>query len=246
MKYIILLCCVLFSLTSVAQSEKKFIREGNKQYEESKFGEAENSYRKATNIKANSFAAAYNTANSLYKQGKYTDAAAMYDSLTRWKSSPAMQSKLFHNMGNSFLQAKKLNEAIASYKNSLKLNPKDQDTKYNLSYAYQLLKKDQNQNKNDKNKEKNKDNKNKDNKDKKDQNKDQNKDNKDSKDKKDQQNKPQNQDQKNQDKKGGQQQISPEAAQQMLDAIQNDEKNLQKKLDEQKKQGQKVPVSKNW
>jgi Ca-activated chloride channel homolog len=244
MKYIFLLCCVLLSLTVTAQSEKKFIREGNKRYEDGKYGDAENSYRKATNIKANSFAAAYNTANSLYKQGKYADAAAMYDSLTRWKSTPAMQAKLYHNMGNSFLQAKKLNEAISSYKNSLKLNPKDQDTKYNLSYAYQLLKKDQNKNKNDKNKDKNKDNK--DNKDKKDQNKDQNKDNKDKKDNKDQQKQPQNQDQKNQDKKGGQQQISPEAAQQMLDAIQNDEKNLQKKLEEQKKQGQKVPVSKNW
>lgn len=256
MRQIFILFLLLLSVAASAQSERSLIRQGNKQYNEGKFNEAENSYRGAISKKSNSFEAVFNTANSLYKQGKFTDAAVMYDSLTKWKNPQDLQSKLYYNMGNSYVKAKKLNEGISAYKNSLKLNPKDENAKYNLSYAYKLLKKEQDQQKNqNKNNDKNKDNKNnKDNK--KDQNKDnkdnkdnKNKDNKDNKDKdnKDQQNQPQNQDQKKQDKKdGGGQQISPEAAKQMLEAIQNDEKNLQKKLEEQKKQGQKVPVSKNW
>lgn len=140
MKYIFLLSCMLFSVTVSAQSEKKYIREGNKLYEEGKYGDAENSYRKATNIKGNSFAAAYNTANSLYKQGKFTDAAAMYDSLAHWKINSDLKSKLYYNIGNSKVGAKKYEEAIEAYKTSLRINPKDQDAKYNLAYAYKMVK----------------------------------------------------------------------------------------------------------
>ncbi|HEY4787845.1 MAG TPA: tetratricopeptide repeat protein, partial [Bacteroidales bacterium] len=171
----------------------------------------------------------------------------MYDTLTKWKNNPSTQAKLYYNLGNSYIKEKKLEEGISAYKNSLKNDPKDEDTKYNLAYARKLLKKQQ---QDQKNKDKNKDNKH--NKDKDKNKQDQNKDNKDKKDNKDQQ-KQNNQDNKdNKDnknskqKQGEQPQISPEAAQQMLDAIQNDEKAVLKRLQEQKNQGQKVPVSKNW
>ena len=132
MRGLIVILLLVISVSISAQTERKYIREGNQQYKEGKFGDAENSYRSAISKKSNSFEAAFNTANSLYKQGKYADAAAMYDSLTKWKNNKDMQAKLYYNIGNSYVKAKKLEEGITAYKNSLKNNPKDEDTKYNL------------------------------------------------------------------------------------------------------------------
>lgn len=255
MRGLTLIIFFLLSVSLSAQTEKKFIREGNKLYKDGKYGEAENSYRSATSKKSDSYEAAYNTANSLYKQGKYEAAASLYDTLSKWKTNDSRKAKLFYNLGNSLVKTKKLNEGINAYKNSLKIDPKDEDTKYNLSYAYKLLKQQQDQqkqqNKDKKNNKDKKDDKNKKDQDKKDNKQDkkndQNKDNKDKKDQQNQQDQNNNNDQKKKPgKEGAQPQISQEAAQQMLEAIQNDEKNVQKKLQEQKKQGQKVQVQKNW
>ena len=125
MKGLILLILLFISVSLSAQTEKKFIREGNKLYNEQKYSEAENSYRNATSKKSNSFEAAFNTANALYKQSKYDAAAAMYDTLTKWKNNKDMQAKLYYNLGNSYVKSKKLEEGINAYKNSLKNNPKD-------------------------------------------------------------------------------------------------------------------------
>jgi Ca-activated chloride channel homolog len=250
MKGLLITILLLSSLSLAAQTERKFIREGNKLYKEQKYSDAEISYRKALDKKNNSFAGAFNTASSLYKQGKYPEAAAMFDTMAKSQTNKSNLAKIYYNQGNAYIKANKLNEGINAYKNSLKLNPKDEDTKFNLSYANRLLKKQQDKDKKDKDKDKDK---NKDNKDKKDQDKkDQDKKDQDKKDNKDQQNKdqqnkdqPQKQDQKQ--GKDGKQQISPEAAQQILDAIQNDEKNVQQRLNDQKKQkGEKVRVEKNW
>jgi len=156
---------------------------------------------------------------------------------------------LQHNIGNSLLKSQKLEESVNAYKNGLKLNPNDADTKYNLSYALSLLKDKQNQQKNDQNnKEQKKDNKqNKDG-----QNKDQNKqDNKDqNQDKQNQQN--QNQQQQNQKDQQTKQdalkqkpsKISKEESERILNALKNNEKDLQKKL--RKKAGNVVRTEKDW
>jgi tetratricopeptide (TPR) repeat protein len=153
------------------------------------------------------------------------------------------KAKVYHNIGNSLLKSNQIQESIDAYKNSLKLNPNDEETKYNLSYALSMLKNQQNQNK--QNQDKNQQNK--------DQNKDQNQ-NKDQKQQnKDQQNK---QNQPNQDKqdqnaqqdatkqKQQQNKISKQEAERILQALKNNEKELQKKLRKQK--GTPIKTDKDW
>ena len=218
--FVLLLVVICFNLA--AQKESNDVRAGNKYYKAKKYTEAEVSYRKGLLKNPKSFEANYNLGNALYKQGKYTDA------LEQYKSSVALEPKdkmklaaALHNTGNSLLTGKKIEESIAAYKNALKANPKDNDTRYNLAYAQAMLKKqqqDKNKNKDDKKKQ-----------DKKDQKKDQNKD---------------NQKQKNQQQQQ-QPQMSKENAQQILDALMQDEKNT---LEKAKKQAvkNKKSADKDW
>ena len=150
------------------------------------------------------------------------------------------QARIWHNIGNVFLQEKKYAESIDAYKNALRRNPKDNETRYNLRLA-QLLLKNQQQQQNDENKDKNKD---------------KDKDNKDQQDK-DKNNKgnqnPQNNKDNKDDKKDKQQQqqappqMTKENAQQILDAIQQDEKNTQEKVKKAMMQQQKRrKTDKEW
>lgn len=225
MKVCIFILIFLSSVSVFAQSERKFIREGNRQYDNSKYSESEISYRKAMDKNPKSFEAGFNIGNSLYKQGKYPDAANQFSTLSENAKDKDRLNKLYYNLGNSYLKDRKLKESVDAYEKALINRPDDMDAKYNLSYALKLMKQ-QNQ------KDKQNDKKNKD------KNKDQNKDkdkNKDN-DKKDQKEK-----QKDQNK-----QMSQEDAQRMLDALQNDEKDTEKKLKEQKATREKVKVTKNW
>ncbi|MCE9539072.1 MAG: tetratricopeptide repeat protein, partial [Bacteroidetes bacterium] len=185
----------------------------------------------------------FNLGDAYYKQGKYEEAAEQFQLLTHRASSKDTLSKAYHNLGNALMQTKKYQEGLDAYKNALKNNPDDEDTRYNLAYAQQMLKQQQQQQKKD-DKDK-KDNKDKDNKDKKD-----NKDNKD-KDKKDKDKKDdkpnEDKDKENKEKeKPKENQISKEDAKRLLDALQNDEKNLQDKMKKGKTKGMKVEIDKDW
>lgn len=232
MRTLILITISLISLSVFGQTERKYIRSGNKLYDEKKYTDAELSYRKALDKKPNSFESSFNIGNSLYKEGKFPEAANQFSNLTDATNDKDKLAKVYHNLGNSYVKAKKLQEGIDSYKKALIQNPSDKDTKFNLSYVQRLLKQQKEQ-------------KDKDKQDKKNDPKDQKKENKDNKDqqKKDQQKK---QDQQKQDQQKQEKKISPQDAQRMLDAVQNDEKKLQKKLEEQKASGEKVKVLKNW
>jgi len=238
-KNIITLLFILLAGISYAQKEKKFIREGNKQYKNSAYRAAEEAYQKALNVDTNSFAAGYNLGNAFYKQKNYDKAEQRYINLINSTKDKSELSKLYHNLGNSQLYSSKtdidsgkvdaamnkVSSAVKAYKNSLKLNPSDKETKYNLSYAQQLLKNLQNQKNNSDNK------------------KDQDKKDKDKKDQEDK--KDQNQD-KNQDKnQKNNQQISKEDAERMLEALKNDEKKVQEKVKKQKAIN-KVKKEKDW
>lgn len=212
---------------SKAQNERPLVREGNKLYKEKKFSDAEVSYKKSLNVNKESRYGQFNLGNAYYKQGKFDDAIKQFTPLgTDKKFDKAEQSKAYHNLGNSYLETKKYEESIVAYKNSLKLNPKDNDTRYNLAYAQAMLQKQQQQQKQDKKDQKKDDKKD----DKKDQQKDQNKN-----------------DQKKDDQKQAQKQpqkISKEDAEKILQALNNDEKNIQKKA--QKHDAKKVVIEKNW
>lgn len=217
-----------------AQEDKKYIKEGNELFERKKYPEAAKSYQQAVKKNKGSYKANFNLGDAYYKQGKFEEAAQQFQALTHQATSKDTLSKAYHNLGNALLQSKKYEESINAYKNALKSNPNDEDTRYNLAYAQQMLKQQQQQNKDDK---KDKDKKDKDKKDKKDKDKKE-QDKKDKEDKK-------KQDQKKKKQQQQPDQISKEDAQRLLDALQNDEKNVQNKA-KKGKQGIKVKIEKDW
>jgi len=223
-----------------AQADKKFIRQGNKEYEKSKYPESEISYRKAIDKNKQSPEAVFNIGDALYKQNKFEEAGKQFVENTNQNYDKNKKSAGLYNLGNSLLKANKLPESIDAYKNSLKLHPDNPEAKYNLSYAQDLLKQQQEQQ-----------NKQQQDKDKKDQNKDKNKQDQ-KKDQKDQNN-DQQKDQKNnpdqnkeQQQKSEQQEISKDDAQRLLNALANDEKNVQEKVKLAKATKAKVRTAKNW
>ena len=280
---IITVVTLLAAWPAIAQQERKFIREGNELFEKQDFEKAEVEYRKAADKKANSFEAAFNMADALYKQKKYDEALEQFSALAKQETDKERLGEIYHNIGNTLLAMEKTDESIEAYKNSLRNRPASEQTKYNLEFARHKQQQDQqnqDQNKDQnkyQNKDQNKDNQdqNKDqNQDQQDQNKDQQDQNKDRQDQnKDQQNKDQqdqNKDQQNKDRqdqnkdqqnkndqnKDQQQQpqqqqgkISKEDAERLLEALQNDEKNVQEKVQKQKAQEQKakkMKIEKDW
>ncbi len=223
-----------------AQQNKKVIIEGNKNYENKKYNEAEKDYKKALQQNKNNYTTTFNLGNTYYQQGKYEEAANQFQLLTHQPVAKDTMAQVYHNLGNSLLKQRKFEESISAYKNALKNNPNDEETRYNLAYAQKMLKQ-QEQQKNNKDKN-NKDNKEKNKKD------DKNKDKKD--DKKNDNNKDKNEDKNNKDKEKKEQQqqnnISKEDAQRLLDALQNDEKNIQDKVKKEKTRGVKVQIEKDW
>lgn len=246
MKQQFLIWCLLgLSTAAFAQQEKKYIHQGNELYKQGKYAEAEASYRTSVEKTKASVAGNFNLGDALYKQKKFDHAAQQFTEIAKSSGNKQVKAQAYHNLGNSLLEAKKLEESIAAYKQSLLNNPKDNQTRYNLAYAQEKLKQQQQQKKNDQNKDKNKD--------KQDQNKDQQDKNKENQDKKDQKDKDKQdqKDQQDQDKKdqqAGQQpnQLSKEDAERMLEALKNEEKNTQDKLKNKKAKGVKGRIVKDW
>ncbi len=235
-----LLVGLFMPILSFAQKEKKHIFEGNKLYDSKNYPQAEKQYSNALTKNKDSYKAAFNLGDAYYQQGKYEEAASQFQALTHKATSKDTLAKAYHNLGNSLLKAKKYQEAVDAYKQSLKNDPKDEDTRYNLAYAQQYLKQQQNQQKkNDQNKDKQKDEQKKD-----------DKENKDKKDKKEdkKEDDQQKKDQENKDQKSDQpkNQISKEDAERLLEALQNDERKLQEKKKAKKVKGSRVEVEKDW
>ncbi|HSW54937.1 MAG TPA: tetratricopeptide repeat protein [Ignavibacteriaceae bacterium] len=224
---------VIFTSTTNAQSTRGLINEGVELYKEQKFADAEVNFKKGTEKNPESFEAKFNLGDAYYKQERYDEAIKTFQSSFVNARSDEERAKLYHNIGNSLLKSQKVKESIGAYKEALKLNPNDQETKYNLSYALNMLNNpDQNQQQDDQNK---------------DQNQDQNKDQQDQ-DQQKQDQQPQNQDQQQQDQQQSQEQKEQELTKQegekILEALKNNEKDLQKQL--RKIKGQRVKTEKDW
>ena len=137
---------------SAQKAERKNVREGNKLYESEKYTESEIAYRKSLEVNPRSTEGTYNLGNSLYKQGKFPEAAEQYqliagqgEKMVATPEGKARLSEVYHNMGNIFMQNKDYGKAVEVYKQSLRLNPKDDETRYNLALAQKLLSDQQNQ-----------------------------------------------------------------------------------------------------
>lgn len=235
MKRILLISSiVLFAAGAFAQQEAPDVRRGNKQYNKQDFTAAEVDYRRGLEKNGNSFEGHYNLGNALFKQDKYPEAQAEYQKAAQLLDSKQDKKQLaesYHNLGNAYFAQQQYDKAIAAYQQSLRNNPKDNDTRYNLVKAMQMLQEQQQQQQNQ------------------DQNKDQNQDQQQNQQQEqEQQQQQEQQDEQNQDPQEQQQQddskMDKETAEQILRALEQDEQETQEKL--QRQQGQKRRVEKDW
>ncbi|MDR4987370.1 MAG: tetratricopeptide repeat protein [Bacteroidales bacterium] len=122
-----------------AANDRQLIRQGNRYFEKERFIEAEATYRQVLETDPGNRAALYNLGNALYRQGRLEEAAEIYQGLTGMLPDEAKQAEAWHNLGNSLLKSGNIAESIEAYKQALRLAPMDDDTRYNLAYALQLL-----------------------------------------------------------------------------------------------------------
>lgn len=251
MRQLTIAIAVLISLPLVAQNERKMIREGIKAYQAGDFSDAEVQFRKATDVNAHSFEADFNTGAALYEQEKYEETVKQYEPLVQRSSDPAELAQIWHNMGNSLLEAQQYEPSIEAYKNSLRLKPDDMDTKYNLAYAKQKLQ-EQQQNQQQQQPQ---DQENQENQEQQENQDQQNQENQEQQEKEQQeQQEEEQQNQENQEPQEQEQQeqeakpleISKEDAERMLEAIQQQEKDVKEKVDQKKAAVAKVKTEKDW
>ena len=270
LQYILVVFLMVFSSKEVvAQKDsialqrkaRKLLRQGNDLYKKQQFTDASVAYRKALGNDSDYDKASYNMGNALYQSKNFKEAIPQYELTAKTAKDKFTRAEAYHNIGNAMMESKNYQGAVDAYKNSLRNNPKDDETRYNLAVAKKLLDKQNKDNKNDKNKD-NKDNKDKDKKDKDDKNKDKdkkkegddkNKDKKDDKDgdkddKKDPKKDPKNnKDDKNKKKPKPQQgKMTPEQIKQLLESLNNEEKKTQKKMNAKKAKGKKIKQEKDW
>ena len=221
------LTSVFSPLTSNAQTDRQYVRQGNKLFHSGDYPNAEVSYRKAIEKNPKNPQAVFNLGNALMAQKKDSAAVVQFESASKLETNPLRKAKAFHNMGVVCQSHKMYGEAIEAYKNALRLNPADDETRYNLVLCkHQQQKQQQNQ---------------------------QNQqgggnDDKKQDDKKDQQKKDQQKDQQDDKKQQEQQkpQMSKENAEQLLNAAIQNEKQTQDKLQKAQQQPQRRSIQNNW
>ena len=220
---------VMLAMSASAQTDRQYIRQGNKLFRSGDYPNAEVSYRKAIEKNPKNPQAVYNLGNALMAQKKDSAAVAQFENASKLETNPLRKAKAFHNMGVVCQSHKMYGEAIEAYKNALRLNPADDETRYNLVLCkHQQQKQQQNQ-----------------------QNQQGGNDDKKQDDKKDQQKQDQQKDQKDQQDDKKQQeppkpQMSKENAEQLLNAAIQNEKQTQDKLQKAQQQPQRRAIQKNW
>ena len=235
--FILTIVALLYCTSGNAQPNR-LVSEGNKLYQEKKYKEATSVYQKALTKNPNYTPGMFNLGNALYQQKQYEGARKVMDNAVKLDTSKIGKSAANYNIGNTYMAEKKWEEAVDAYKKALRTNPQDAEAKYNLSYAQQMLKKQGRGGKNDKN---NKDNKNEE----KNKDKHKNDDDKKNNEKNNEQNKDDKQDKQQENKPQPQQsKLSEKQAEQLLNALQQEEKKLQDK--HKKAKGVPVKVDKDW
>ena len=231
MKYILFAAFLLSAAgVSAQKAERDYIRKGNRLFNDSVFVDAEVNYRKALEINPKSTVSMYNLGNTLSQQQKFQDAMEQYASASKIEKDKMKLAHIYHNMGVLFQAGKDYAKAVDAYKMSLRNNPADHETRYNLALAQKMLKDQQNQQDQDQNQDQNQDQK-------QDQNKDKQNDQKKD-DQKDQQQPPKPEKQDNQ--------MSKENAEQLLNSVMQDEKDVQDKVKKQQKVIQGGRLEKDW
>ena len=237
MKNTLFILSFLMSFNAFAQNKKSFLRDGNELYADSSYNEAEMQYRKSLEKDQDYFNASFNLADAVYKQERYEESSALFDALKDNAPTETDLAKVYHNLGNSLVKEQKLEEAIDAYKSSLRINPKDKDTRHNLAITHKQKQQQEKE-------QENKDEKDEQEQDKEGENKEEEKEDKE---KEQSQEKKEQQEEKKENKpEEKKEEMSKETAEKMLEAIQQKEKELQEELQKKKVKGKRVKVLKDW
>ena len=219
-RYLLVLILSLLLSPVVAQNARQLVRQGNKQFRLGNAAESEVSYRKAVEKDARNPQANYNLGNALMLQRKDSLAITQFEKAAKQETNPLRRAQAFHNMGVVCQQHQMFGEAIEAYKEALRNNPTDDQTRYNLA----LCKRQQQQQQQNQ------------------QQQQQNKDNKDQQDKNQQQQQKQQKEQQKEDE----QKMSKENAEQLLNAAMQEEKQTQERMKKAMQKPQKRHLEKNW
>lgn len=245
MKQFTIYVCLLFSVVAFSQQKDNNLPDGNKSFVAKNYVDAEADYRISASKFPKKAIAAYNLGNAIYESKQPAEAGLAYEKAISNSKERNEKHNAFHNLGNVFMKQKDYTNAVQAYKNALVNDPSDEESRYNYALAKKMLKDnppkkdDKKDKKKDDKKDKNKDKK-KD--DKKDGEKDKNKGDKDKKDdKKDGKDKPQNSQPKPQE--GG---ISKQRLENLLDAVNNEEKKVQDKVNKKKVKARPIKTEKDW
>jgi len=243
----IFICCTLCG-TAQQMTEQDYIRSGNKLYADSLFEKAEVEYRKALEIDPASTDALYNLGNALFNQINQTPAKAG-ESLEQYKTAAKLETdkerlaQIYHNMGVLLYLGEQYGESVAAYKEAMRKNPHDDETRYNLAKAM-YMNRQQGQQQDQQNQEQEQEQ--------------QQEQQQNEQQQQEQQNKEQQQEQQNQEQQNEQQQeqetqqqqneeqISKENAEQILNALMQDEKDIQEKQKKMMQQQQGKTLDKDW
>ena len=246
-KNIVVVLAILFSLVVKGQEKDKNLPEGNEAFNEKNYADAETNYRISASKfpkKADSY---YNLGNTIYTINQPAEAKFAYQNAIKNATTRAEKHKAFHNLGNVLMKEKNYEGAVNIYRQALINNPSDDETRYNYALAKKMLKDNppKDEKKNDKEKDEKKEQDKKEKEDKKDGEKDK-KDNKGDKDKDKKDEGKNEKDDKGDGKKPKEGQISQQRIQNLLDAVNNDEKRVQEKVNAQKVKGKPVETDKDW
>lgn len=219
-----LLFLVLFAMTSLmslAQADRQYIRYGNRHFHQQNFVKAEAEYRKSLSVNPENPQALYNLGCALMMQKKDSAAVQQFEKAARVEKARMRKAKIYHNIGYVCQSNKLYGDAIKAYKESLRNNPSDDETRYNLALCKRLEKKNQNKNK-------------------------KNQQNKDKEKKKEDNKKNQNQNKNEQQKQNSQERMSKDNAEQLLNAAMQNEQQTQRRIKEAMRRQKSKKLDKNW
>ncbi|MRT15378.1 tetratricopeptide repeat protein [Vitellibacter sp. q18] len=252
------------------KAARNYLSEAQQALKKDKFPVAEADYRKAISLNPKSETAKYNLGTAYYGKEKNAEAMLRFKQAAQTADTKIEKHKAFHNLGNTYMNEKKYTEAVEAYKNALRNNPNDDETRYNLALAKDMLEKNppppQDDKQDDKDKKDQKDDKDKkDEKDKQDQDKQNEGDKGDQKENQDKGDENQEKKEGDKDKDQGQPdqpkdekgdkpqqqqpvpgQLSPQQVKSLLEAMNNEEKKTQDKINAEKQKGAKVKTDKDW
>jgi tetratricopeptide (TPR) repeat protein len=231
---IVLFLLTLTGINLPAQNERRFIRNGHDYYEDEKYVESEIEFRKALEKNPESFEGRFNLGDALFKQNKIDEALEQFQAIRNSTDDKEKISDVYHNIGNAFFAKQQYDKSIEAYKEALRYDPDDNETRYNLLAAMKMLQNQQQNQNQDQNQEQQEQQ----------QNQQQQQDQQNQQEQQDQQNQ-QDQQQGQQNQQQQQQQISKEDAERILKSIDEDEAKLQEKIKKAQQQQQKS-IEKNW